>query len=98
MLNFPNPTVASPGVETELRIALPVLDDVVFGVDFSSARGTVAHCRGLPELAVAALPVALCGVLGWRQDGTASSQLGSMQGLRTTTCVLPPTHARQVQV
>lgn len=90
MLNFPRPTVASPGVETEVRIALPVLDDAVVGADLSTARGTVAHCRGLLELAVAALPEALCGVFGWRQDGTASSQLGSMQGSFTTACCIVP--------
>lgn len=80
ILNFPRPTVASPGVERELRSALPLLEDAVVGVGVSSARrGTVAHCRKWPELAVAALPEeAVCGVFGWRQDGIASFQLGSM--------------------
>lgn len=80
ILNFPRPTVASPGVERELRIVLLPLDDAVIGVDVSSARrGIVAHCRFWPALAVVALPEeALCGVFGWRQGGIASSQLGFM--------------------
>lgn len=92
MLNFPRPTVESPGVEAELRIELhvPILDDAVIGVDVSSARGllllqprgTLAHCRSCPALAVAGDGIfeeeALCGVFGCCHDGTASFQLGSM--------------------
>lgn len=108
MLNFPRPTVESPGVEAELRIELhvPILDDAVIGVDASSARrllllqprGTFAHCRSCPALAVAGDGIfeeeaLLCGVFGCRHDGTASFQLGSMNG--QPSCVVVHVRSRE---